>query len=875
MVDSPLADALRDRYTLERELGRGGMATVFLAHDLKHDRPVALKVLHPELAHALGPGRFQREIRFAARLQHPHILSVHDSGETAGYLWFTMPYVEGESLEKRLGREHQLAVEDALRITQEAAEALDYAHRHGVVHRDVKPANILLTGQHALVADFGIARGLGIADERMTEPGVSVGTPRYMSPEQATGERDIDGRTDVYSLGCILYEMLAGEPPFTGPTVQAVIGKRMSGLVPRVRFVRPSVSEALDQVITKALAPVPADRFGTAAELGRALAACASAPSVLGNAAPDAAINLKRLRFSRRAAVVVAGVSVVLVAVGGFWRSHRSGASIESRSDGPKRLAVLPFESLGDTSAAYFADGVAAEIRGKLASLVGLTVVASSSSEQYRHTTKPPQDVAHELGVQYLLLGHVQWGREVGGGGRVRVSPELVDAMTGATKWQQSFDAPLTDVFEVQADIANRVAEALDVALGMSERRLLAQRPTTNLAAYDVFLKGEALSVADLWDPATLRKAIGFYERAVALDSTFAPAWAQLARSRAHLYWARPMSSTSAEGVRLAAERARTLAPGRPASQLAWGSYLFLVRNDVEGALRAYEAGLQVAPTDAELLTQVGTAEYYLGRWEAAIRHLKQAQALDPRAVRPPSRLAVILLALRQWPEAREEADRALALAPSDLTMLRQRIETYVGEGDPVGAKAALREAMRTAEPIALFSFLASAYLYWLLDSTQQVLLLRLEPAAFDNDRGSWGLALANTYALRGDQARALLYADSARLGAEQELRESPDSPGAHTSMGVALAYLGRKTEAIREGQRAVALNAPDPLSQPYNKHELARIYLLVGEPEMALDILESLLKVPGDFSAGWLRLDPAFAALHGNPRFHRLVNGS
>jgi len=270
-LPAALAAGLRDRYVLERELGRGGMATVYLAHDVKHKRPVALKVLHPELAASLGPERFEREIEIAARLQHPHILTVHDSGETAGQLWFTMPFVEGESLRDRLRRERQLPLETALQIAREAARALDYAHQHGVVHRDIKPENILLTKDgSSLVADFGIARALG-GDEHLTQTGMSIGTPAYMSPEQASGEKTIDVRTDVYSLGAVLFEMLAGEPPYTGPTAQAIILKRFTEPVPSVRRGRPSVPEAVDQAIQRALAPVPADRFATAAEFGRAL----------------------------------------------------------------------------------------------------------------------------------------------------------------------------------------------------------------------------------------------------------------------------------------------------------------------------------------------------------------------------------------------------------------------------------------------------------------------------------------------------------------------------------------------------------------------------------------------------------------------------
>ena len=281
--------ALTDRYALERELGRGGMATVHLGHDLRHDRPVALKVLHPEFAGTVGPERFPREIRLVARLQHPHIVTVLDSGEAAGRLWFTMPYVEGESLRDRLVREKQLPVPDAVRITAEAALALDYAHRHGVIHRDIKPENILLSDGQALVADFGIAQTLTSSQEQLTQTGTTVGTPAYMSPEQAAGEHQLDAKTDIYSLATVLYEMLSGELPFIGPTPQAINAKRLTAEPAPLRRVRPAVPASLDQALRQALALLPADRFSSAAEFARAVTGSVSAGIALPSAAETAA----------------------------------------------------------------------------------------------------------------------------------------------------------------------------------------------------------------------------------------------------------------------------------------------------------------------------------------------------------------------------------------------------------------------------------------------------------------------------------------------------------------------------------------------------------------------------------------------------------
>jgi serine/threonine-protein kinase len=890
-LPAALAAGLRDRYVLERELGRGGMATVYLAQDVKHKRPVALKVLHPELAASLGPERFEREIEIAARLQHPHILTVHDSGETAGHLWFTMPFVEGESLRDRLRRERQLPLDTALQIAREAARALDYAHQHGVVHRDIKPENILLTKDgSSLVADFGIARALG-GDEHLTQTGMSVGTPAYMSPEQASGEKTIDARTDVYSLGAVLFEMLAGEPPYTGPTAQAIILKRFTEPVPSVRRGRPSVPEGVDQAIQRALAPVPADRFATAAEFGRALqpavtagAATAAATTVATPAAGPSSTSAPAAlgpTGSGPRRVPVAAVMLILgflIGLGALFAWRRSHHDEEAAGGGLKRLAVLPFDNLGDSADAYFADGVTDEIRGKLTALPGLQVTASNSSSQYKRTTKLPRQIAAELGVDYLLVGKVRWEKGAGSASRVRVSPELIDVTTGAAKWQQPFDAAITDVFQVQADIAGKVASALNVALGDSTRHELAAKPTANLAAYDAYLKGEAASQGLAGaDPASLRRAIGFYGQAVALDSAFVPAWAQLARARAYLYFNGTPTPELAAQARHAAERAQTLGPDRPEGQLALGDYYGSVLQNNRQSLAAYEAGLKLAPKNVDLLGGAGVAEEALGRWDAALPSLAKAEALDPRSATVAVRTGLALLYLRRYPEAQAATDRALALAPATLRIIEQKAMVALAQGDLTGAQAVVRAGLAATEPAALLAFFANYQdLYWVLDDAQQQQLLTLPPSAFDNDRGTWAIVRAQTYDLRGNRAQARVYADSARLANEEVLRATPGDGQRHVFRGLALAYLGRKAEAIKEGERAVALwpISRDAYNGAYIQHQLVRIYLLVGEPEQALDQLEPLLTIPYCLSPGWLRIDPTFAPLKGNPRFERLVAG-
>ena len=874
-----LREGLRERYAFDRELGRGGMATVWLAQDLKHDRPVALKVLHGDLAAALGPERFQREIRLAARLQHPHVLTVLDSGETDGRLWFTMPYVEGESLRDRLRRERQLPVDAALRIATEAARGLEYAHQHGVAHRDVKPENILLTRDGStLVADFGIARALG-GDDGLTQTGLAIGTPAYMSPEQAAGDKTLDARTDQYSLASVLYEMLAGEAPWTGPTAQAIAAKRLTEPPPSVRAVRPNVPAAVDEAIRKALAPVAADRFASLEQFAQALQTTSAAPTgsatVAAAEAPPkpAPTRPPRRRIPVAASSLTLGLLIGLGVLFG-WLRHREEAPDDKNA---KRLAVLPFENLGGADDEYFADGVTDEVRGKLTALPGLQVTARSSSTQYKKTAKSPQEIGRDLGVDWLLTGTVRWEKG-SGGSHVRVSPELIQVSTGSTKWQQPFDAALTDVFQVQADMAGQVAQALDVALGRPQKAALEERPTTNAAAYDAFLKGEAQSVSvGTSDAVRLRASLPYYEQAVALDSGFAQAWTQLSRAHSLIYVNGSPSQESAQRALEAAERARRIAPNHFQGYLAMGDYYSSIPLDYPRALQEYASGLRIAPTNADLLSAAALTEISLGRSADALEHLTRAAALDPRSVSVARRLAYTYLRLRRFAEALAACDRAIALAPDNITLLENKVMAYLGQGDTARARETIAGATGKYDPTAIAANFGNYYdLYWILTPELQELLVRLTPSAFD-DRAAWAIVRTQALQFRGEMGRARIYADSARLAFEERIRNTPDDAQSHVFLGMSLAYLGRKAEAIAEGEKGVALLpiAKDAYSGPYLQHQLVRIYTLVGEPDKALDRLEPLLKVPYYLSPGWLRVDPNFDPLRSNPRFRKLVEGT
>jgi TolB-like protein/predicted Zn-dependent protease len=560
------------------------------------------------------------------------------------------------------------------------------------------------------------------------------------------------------------------------------------------------------------------------------------------------------------------------------WRHSAGGAE---SVHGTRVVAVLPFDNLGDSADAYFADGVSDEVRSRLGKVAGLEVIARGSSLEYRHTSKKPSEIARDLGADYLLTGTVRWDK-TGGASRVRVIPELVDARPGQaahSRWGEQFDAAMTDVFQVQGDIAAKVADALGVALADSTQRQLTDKPTENLAAYDEYLKGEAASQAmGVTDPPALRRAMAYYQNAVTLDSTFAMAWARLSHAQIRLYGNSVPDPALAEQARLSAERARRLNPAEPLVYRALGAYYVTIGPDLTRAAAEYQQGVRLAPDNASLLGALANIESYLGRWDSASARLARAALLDPRSASVPGQQADIALALRQYARADSASDRSLALGPNNPRYVERKVMIQLAQGRLDSARAVVRAAARRIESTTLLTYLANFQdLYWVLDDAQQREVLALPPSAFDDDRGSWGIVLAQLYSLRGDRARAAIYADSARIATEEQTRANPGDAQRHVFLGLALAYLGRKADAIREGERGVALDpiSKDAITGPYIQHQLARIYLLLGEPDKAIDQLEPLLRLPYYLSPAWLRIDPNFDPLRSNPRFRKLVEGT
>ena len=824
LLDS-LREALADRYAVERELGRGGMATVFLAHDLKHHRSVAIKILNADLSAALGSERFLLEIEIAARLQHPHILPLYDSGAAAGFLYYVMPYVEGESLRDRLQREKQLPLEEALRITGEVAGALAYAHSHGVVHRDIKPENIMLSGGTAVVADFGIARALSAAGEgrRLTQTGTVIGTPAYMSPEQATESMESDSRSDQYSLACVTYEMLVGEPPFTGPSAQAVLARHSLDMVSPPSIVRANIPDAVEEAILRALAKVPADRYATTALFAEAL----TTPSAATGAGRRVTLAGARGRRPWRRELLAATLVLIAALVAGLLIRPRAAprAGTEAELDA-RRVAVLYFEDLSpEKNLAYLADGLTEALIGELSRVAGLDVVSKNGVAPYRNPEIPRDSVGRALGAGTLVQGSVEHL-----GDRYRVSVRLIESGSGADFRRASFEQARGDLLKIRDTLAVKVADFLRERLGEEVRLREERAGTSNPAAWALVQQAEkaqkgAGAVVGT-NPAAVAQLYTRADSLLAAAERIDGAWIDPVVLRARVAYQRSRAERDPRAIERAfqaglrhAERAVQMNPQSPDAL------------EIRGTLRfwRYARGLELDAAAAERLLA------------AARKDLEDATRLNPRQVGAWTVLS------RLYYDARDlvEANRAARAA-------------YEGDAFLAGADVILNRLFLTSYDLELFQ----PALDWCQKGHRR---FPTDPRFVECQ-----LMLLSTNARDPDVAEAWRLADD-----EVRLVPEADRPLQRLYAQVwAAAVLGRaglKDSAHRVLERARGDATIDPEREVLGYQ--AAVYTMLGDKDDALRVLGQYLVANPRHREGFRKnVHWWWRGLQDDPRFKALI---
>ncbi len=694
-------------YKIIDKLGEGGMATVYLAEDLKHERKVAVKVLRPELAAVLGAERFLSEIRVIANLQHPHIIALFDSGKADGFLYYVMPYVEGESLRAKLAAEGELPVADAVRILRDVVDALAHAHSHGVVHRDIKPDNVMLSGRHALVTDFGVAKAVSEATGRqiLTTAGVALGTPAYMAPEQAAADPHIDHRADIYAVGVLAYELLAGRPPFMGTTPQEVLAAHVTEPVEPVTKHRETVPPALASLVMRCLAKRPADRWQSAEELLPQLVALAT-PS--GGITPTGTMAVSAVAARRRTlfgAGALLGVLAVIVIR--WWLSAGHGGTDADQLSARIPIAVLVFESLSaGEEAESFSEGIADDIGTQLSKISGFAVKAHASARRLSRDTMSYGEMADQLGVEYLVHGN--WERA---GDDVRITARLIYPQTEEQIWVENYDREWTasNLFDVRSEVAQQVAATLDLTLSPEEQMQLRAQPTENTEAYNAYKLGRFF-----WNKRTgadLERAVRYFEQAVALDSNYALAFVGLAETYALLAPYNVMLPEEAfPRAREAAVKTLELdsSLGQAHTVLAWTSLAY----DWDWA--SAERGFQRA---AELKQDHATTHHWyafylmaVGRFDDAVVEMRHAKELDPLSLIIATQTGYPFYHARDYDQAIEAYQEALLLDPNFPPAHNDLGEAYVNKGMFDEGIAEIQRALSLFPDPAYLSSLGYAY---------------------------------------------------------------------------------------------------------------------------------------------------------------------
>jgi serine/threonine-protein kinase len=761
-------------------------------------------------------------------------------------------------------------------MAKQICEGLSEAHKMGVIHRDLKPSNIMVDkAGNAHIMDFGIARSL--ESKGITGAGVMIGTPEYMSPEQVEA-KEVDQRSDIYSLGIILYEMTTGRLPFEADTPFAVGVKQKSEMPENPKDINPQIPDDLSRVILRCLEKDKEARYQSSGEVRAELSNIEKGIPTTDRVIPERIPSTSKeitVTFRKRW-LLIPVLLVVLVAAVLAILFLKKGKPV-APSLRQNMLVVLPFENLGLPEDEYFADGITEEITSRLAALHELGVISRSSAIRYKNTEKTIKEIGEELGVDFVLDGTVRWDRSPEGRGRVRVTPQLIRVSDDTHLWSDRYDREIEDIFAVQSDIAEQVIRQLDITLLEPERRALKARPTDNLEAYQVYLRG----IDYVWKPdeteEQFRLAVQMFERAIELDPNFALAFAGLSYALSNLsFFGHDLTEENISKAKAAADRVLELQPELPEGHMALGSYYYLCHHDYDRALEELAIAEKGLPNDSGIQSYIGYVRRRQGNFEEAVSYLKKAIELDPQSAFAAGELGDTYQALRRYQEAERYYDRSISLAPDQTTAYMYKADNYRLQGSLEKARATLEEMPKKTDPASIRNW----HIYWVWQEIyERNYPIALELSLSSDFVGSYGgqkaLITGFVYRFMNKPELARDSFDSARILLEKEVKEQPDDDRAHRRLGIAYAGLSRKEEAIREGKQAAELNpvSKDAYWGPYYVFSLAQIYVMVGEYDAALDQIEYLLSIPSFIlSVPLLRLDPRWDPLREYPRFKQLL---
>lgn len=853
-------------YRVIEKIGAGGMGEVYLAEDIELNRRVALKFLPLHLCQdADCRARFKREAQAAAKLDHPNIVSVFEVGEFQGRPFFAMQLVEGQSLKEVLAGK-ALSLDRILEIAIQICEGLQAAHESGITHRDIKPSNILIDSHgRARIVDFGLASVMG--SDHLTKTGSTLGTIGYMSPEQVKGEK-VDHRTDLFSIGVVLYEMIAGHTPFKADSEAATLHAIANTKPEFLAHFRREVPPELQAVIDKALEKKVPTRYQHADELSADLKRFSSAgiqPHIQG-----------RTLWKRY--MVGAAVAIILIVVG-YWGAmsfltKESGKPDVSR----KMLAVLPFENLGSPDDEYFADGMTEEITTRLIGLSGLGVISRTSSMQYKNSDRSLKQIGKELEVDYILEGTIRWEKK-GSESRVRINPQLIRVSDDMHLWANSFDAVLTDVFEVQSAIAQKVAAALDITLLQSEQDALSRKTEVNPKAYDYYLRGKQYFSVARYQQKELRLAEIMHLKAIELAPDFAPAYAELGSLYTEMYWdLTDPSPQRLEKAKRMIDIAVRLAPNTPETHQALGWYYYHGLRDYGRALDEFSRVVELQPSNTLAKASIGWVQRRQGRWDEALSGLQTAATLDPLDAWYKYELGITYHFCRRYQDAIAQYDKVIDLQPNhQWAYFMKSWALYNQTGETRQAREAL-DAGRAC--MGRWPELSWIEVYYdLCDGNyNHALSLMIAPGDVffpeNPDSSNYYHLKATTYALMGQRQIAGIYFDSARVRLESMLLTEPNSVSLLSLLANVYAGLGQSDKAIQMARRATELLpvSADALTGPAYLRNLAMVYAQTGQQDQAIELFDYLLTIPSNLSVNMLKLYPELASLRGNPRFQILL---